>query len=64
MSTYKSAETASLEKGLADLHNSGQQSVASDDPSVPAFEYTAEEEQRVLRKGVTCRRPPIGPIAG
>ncbi|POY73511.1 hypothetical protein BMF94_3448 [Rhodotorula taiwanensis] len=50
MSTYKSAETASLEKGLADLHNSGQQSVASDDPSVPAFEYTAEEEQRVLRK--------------
>ena len=41
-------DTASLEKGSPDLFpNSGQQSVASEE----SITYTAEEEQRVLRKG-------------
>lgn len=45
-------DTASLEKGTPDLFpNSGQQSVDSDDAATSSLVYTAEEEQRVLRKG-------------
>ena len=45
-------DTASLEKGSPDLFpDSGQQSVASEDAVASTITYTAEEEQRVLRKG-------------
>ncbi|GAA5959743.1 hypothetical protein JCM8115_004847 [Rhodotorula mucilaginosa] len=44
-------DTASLEKGSPDLFpDSGQQSVASEDAVASTITYTAEEEQRVLRK--------------